>query len=60
MAKTKLYILTNMNGNLNDDIQLMWIFLMDLEKQLELLNVIQNCIRGQAGTSSVERLQCIM
>jgi hypothetical protein len=36
--------LANEDGNLNKDIQLIWILLVELGKELEQLNVGQNCI----------------
>jgi hypothetical protein len=65
MVKQSIYILTNMNGNLNDDIELMWIFLMDLEKELEPLKVNQNCINRtvwnfSCGTSATHIVMLIV
>jgi hypothetical protein len=42
--KEYLIFIINVNGNLNKDIQLMWTLLMEMKKELEQLNVNQNCI----------------
>jgi hypothetical protein len=43
-CRQNVIFVANVDGNLNKDIQLIWILLVELGKELEQLNVGQNCI----------------